>query len=75
MHALFYSNSSNYLADVQGLFVGRPQTLTPFTPHLRSGKVTLIPRLFRAVRAAFGYTYPNYEVKTLAQGICADRVG
>ena len=29
--------------------------------------------LFHAVRAAFGYTYPNYDVKALAQAICAAR--
>lgn len=29
--------------------------------------------LFHAVRAAFGYTFPNYDVKALAQSICKDR--
>lgn len=29
--------------------------------------------LFHAVRAAFGYTYPNFDVKALAQSICAAR--
>lgn len=29
--------------------------------------------LFHAVRAAFGYTYPNYDVKVLAQAICTAR--
>ena len=27
--------------------------------------------LFHAVKSAFGYTYPNYDVKALAQSICA----
>ncbi len=26
--------------------------------------------LFHAVREAFGYTYPNYDVRALAQGVC-----
>lgn len=29
--------------------------------------------LFHAVKSAFGYTYPNYDVKTLAQAVCASR--
>lgn len=29
--------------------------------------------LFHAVRPAFGYNYPNYDVKALAQAICAAR--
>ena len=29
--------------------------------------------LFHAVKAAFGYTYPNYDAKALAQAICAAR--
>ncbi|MBI3530615.1 MAG: NYN domain-containing protein [Betaproteobacteria bacterium] len=29
--------------------------------------------LFHAVRAAFGHTYPNFDVKALAQSICAVR--
>lgn len=29
--------------------------------------------LFHTVRAAFGYTYPNYDVKALAQAICPAR--
>jgi hypothetical protein len=29
--------------------------------------------LFHAVKSAFGYTYPNYNVKGLAQSICAAR--
>ena len=29
--------------------------------------------LFHAVKSAFGYTYPNYEVNALAQSICAAR--
>ena len=29
--------------------------------------------LFHAVKSAFGYTYPNYNVKALAQSICAAR--
>jgi hypothetical protein len=29
--------------------------------------------LFHAVRSAFGYTYPNYDVRALAQAICAAR--
>lgn len=27
--------------------------------------------LFHSVKSAFGYTYPNYDVKVLAQSICA----
>ena len=29
--------------------------------------------LFHAARSAFGYNYPNYDVKALAQTICAAR--
>lgn len=29
--------------------------------------------LFHAVRAAFGYTYPNYDVRALAEALCAQR--
>jgi hypothetical protein len=31
--------------------------------------------LFHAVKAAFGYTYPNYDAMALAQAICTARVG
>ena len=27
--------------------------------------------LFHSARAAFGYTYPNYDVQKLAQAVCA----
>lgn len=29
--------------------------------------------LYHAVRVAFGYTYPNYDVKALAQSLCTAR--
>lgn len=29
--------------------------------------------LFHSVKSAFGYIYPNYNVKALAQSICADK--
>ncbi len=29
--------------------------------------------LFHAAREAFGYTYPNYDVRVLAERVCADR--
>ena len=52
MHAPFYADSSNYISDVQQLFVGRPQTLTPITlpygpvaptPETSAGKWTIVP--------------------------------
>ncbi len=29
--------------------------------------------LFRSAKEAFGYTYPNYDVRRLAERVCADR--
>jgi uncharacterized LabA/DUF88 family protein len=29
--------------------------------------------LFHAVREAFGYTYPNYDIRALAERVCADQ--
>lgn len=73
MHALFYSNSNNYLADVQDLFVGRPQTLTPFIPmNYTPEQLAMIRRELKSVSAEL--TALSWDlVSRVAQSLKVDR--
>ena len=46
----------------------RPEPLTKRTVAFVDGQ-----NLFHAAREAFGYTYPNYDVKALAERVCQSK--
>lgn len=56
-----------------GLFVSGGGT-TPFEPSTKRAIVFIDGQnLYHAVREAFGYTYPNYDVQALAKKVCLSK--
>jgi uncharacterized LabA/DUF88 family protein len=57
--------------------LGRGYFLTSEMPPEPALKRTVVfvdgQNLFHAVREAFGYTYPNYDIRALAEHVCADQ--
>jgi hypothetical protein len=51
-------------------------TVTAGHPQASASRAVIFidgQNLYRAVKDAFGYTYPNYNVRKLAETVCAQR--